>query len=229
MKEELLWNGRFCLRQRAGVFPLSMDTMALADFASVGKGDTLWDLGCGSGALALLLAGREPTLYYHGLDCSEEACTLAEENLSLNGLAGRILLGKIEALPQLTPPGKAKVVVSNPPYFPPEQGKPGQTARTGCNLAELCAGAAWLLQNGGRFATIYPVQALADLICTLRAAGLEPKRMQLAAHRLGAVPKRVLIEAVKQGKPGAEVLSTLYWYEADGSPSEDYKRIYHMV
>ena len=75
-----------------------------------------------------------------------------------------------------------------------------------CTLEQLCAAAARCLKNGGRFALVHRPDRLTDLLCALRAAGLEPKRMQLVQHRADKPPSAVLLEAVRQGRPGLEVL-----------------------
>ena len=40
--------------------------------------------------------------------------------------------------------------------------------------------------------------------------GLEPKRMALLAAGPDRVPSTVLLEGVRQGRPGLEILPTLY-------------------
>lgn len=225
MAEELLFGGRLRLIQRPGVFPLSMDSMALGDFATVRPGDVVWDLGCGSGALGLLLYGREPSITYTGVDCQEAACALAEKNLTRNGLMGEILHRDIRQLAASGPGGCARLVISNPPYFP--RGKAGTAARTGCGLEDLCQGAGRLLMSGGRFALVYPAGELAELFAALREAGMEPKRLRLVSHTAQSAPKLALVEGVRQGKPGLTVLPNLIWQEPDGTPTPEYRRIYH--
>ena len=96
------------------------------------------------------------------------------------------------------------MIVSNPPYFSVGSGKSGGPARSEetCSLDDLCAAAARLIKNGGRFALCHRPERLADVICTLRAYRLEPKRLKLLSHGPGHPPSLLLIEAVKQGKPG---------------------------
>ena len=226
-KDELLCGGRFRLAQQEGVFPLSMDAMALGDFAPVAPGAEVWDLGCGSGALGLLLFGKELSLHYTGLDLDPAACALAEQNLKENSLQGKILNAGIQQIRGMVPRSCTRFIVSNPPFFPEEKGPAGSLARTGCTLQELCACAGWLLEPMGHFSLIYPARELADLLQTLRENQMEPKRLQLVAHCPSAAPRRVLVEAIRGGKPGLEVLPVLFWYMEDGEKSEDYRRIYH--
>ena len=46
--------GPYVYRQSDTCFPLGGDSLALAAFASVRRGDRVSDLGCGAGALRLL-------------------------------------------------------------------------------------------------------------------------------------------------------------------------------
>ncbi|MGN1003762.1 MAG: methyltransferase, partial [Oscillospiraceae bacterium] len=66
----------------------------------------------------------------------------------------------------------------------------------------------WLVKNGGRFALVHRPERLADLLGTLRAYDLEPKRMQFVQAR-DLPPSAVLIETYKQAKPGLTILPAL--------------------
>ena len=79
-----------------------------------------------------------------------------------------------------------------------------------CEIGDICAAAARLLRFGGRLCLCHRPERLTDLLCALRVCGLEPKRLQLAAHALDRPPSLVLVEAVRQGRPGLEVLPALY-------------------
>ena len=74
---------------------------------------------------------------------------------------------------------------------------------------DWCAAAGRLLKNGGRFALVHRPERLCDLFAALRSAGLEPKRLRLLQHGLDCPPSAVLLEAVRQGRPGLEILPTL--------------------
>ena len=77
------------------------------------------DVGTGSGAIALALADEHPGARVVAVDRSEDALALARENLERTGLAGRVELRQGDLLAGLE--GPFDLVVSNPPYVPPEE------------------------------------------------------------------------------------------------------------
>lgn len=188
-------------------FPLGGDSLALGEFATVRKRWRVCDLGCGAGTLLLLLLAREPTLSVLGVELHPGAAAQARKNLADNALPGEISTGDLAMVENLPPAGSCDLAVSNPPYFPAGSGGDGGTARMehGCTLDELCGAAARILKNGGRFALVHRPERLCDLMCNLRAHGLEPKRMRLLRHSPDHTPSAVLLEAVKQGRPGLDI------------------------
>lgn len=200
MKIEQL--GPYTLSWPEEVFPLGADAMALGGFATVKPHWRVCDLGTGSGALLLLLARREPSLALTGVERDALSARTARDNLARNNLPGDILLADLRCADLSA--GQFDLVVSNPPYFPVGSGMDAGPFRseTFCSLTELCTAAARLLKNGGRFALCHRPERLVDVICTLRAHNLEPKRMKLISHSPAHHPALLLIESVKQGRPG---------------------------
>ena len=193
--------GPYTLSWPEGVFPLGGDALALGEFATVRPRWRVCDLGTGSGALLLLLARRAEGLSLTGVEQDPLAARTARDNLAANGLPGELVLGDWREIP--LPAGAFDLVVSNPPYLPPGSGRGDDPARMELHggLEELCAAAGRLLKNGGRFALCHRPERLCDVLCTLRAHGLEPKRLKLVAHS----PALLLVEAVKGGRPGLTV------------------------
>lgn len=196
--------GPYTLEWRDGVFPLGGDSLALGAFATVRPGWRVCDLGTGSGCLMLLLARRAWPLELTGVERCPLAAQDARENLARNGLTGRVLLDDLRTAP--LPAGQFDLVVSNPPYFPVGAGKPGSGARseTFCTLEQVVSAAARLCRNGGRFALCHRPERMTDVLCAMRAAGLEPKRVRLLSNRAGRA-SCLLAEGVRQGRPGLEV------------------------
>ena len=201
--------GPFTYRQ--GGFPLGQDTLLLGRFATLRRGGRVCDLGCGAGALPLLLLARESSLDLSGVELDGEAAALARRNLAENGLSGVIRTGDLRRVREQFPAGCFDLVVSNPPYFPAGSGESGGSARMElcCTLTQVCAAAAFLLKNGGRFALVHRPERLAGLMEALGQSGLEPKRLHMVQHDRDKPPAAVLVEAVRQGRPGLSVLPTL--------------------
>ncbi len=95
-----------------------------------------------------------------------------------------------------------------------ECGKP-RGKEVGCTLADVCAAAARVLRWGGRFALVHRPERLSDLFCTLRAHGLEPKRLRFVASSAEKVPSLALVEARRGGKAGLSVEPMLFIGSAD--------------
>ena len=209
--------GPYTLRWPDPVFPLCGDSLALGNFATVRSGWRICDLGTGSRVLLLLLAARAERLTLWGFERDLLSARSAQANLEGNGLEGHIFREDLRQSRFLA--GQCDLVVSNPPYFPREAGKSGGAARCEehCTLEELCAAAGRLTRNGGRFALCHRPERLADVVCTLRACRLEPKRMQLVAKDADAPPWLVLVEGKKDARPSMRVLPPLIFDAASAA------------
>lgn len=232
---EPLWSGGplFC---QAEHFRLSTDCVLLADFVNTASAIKGIDLGCASGAIGLLLLSRSPRLHMTGLELLPEAAALAEENMAKNGLSARsrIVTGDIRQHRQLFPAGSFDLVVSNPPYFPlgsgavsPDEGRAAARGEISCTLEDICTAAAFLCRTGGAFALVHKPERLAEVLCSMSRHGLEPKRLRLVCHRTELAPNLVLIEGRRGGKPGMKIEPMLVLRNADGSETDEVKRIYH--
>ena len=219
-------------------FRLGTDCVLLADFVPVSSARRGIDLGCASGAIALLLLSRTERLHMTGLEILPEAARLARENMARNGLTERscIVAGDIRRHRELFKTGSFDLVVANPPYFPVGSGpQPADKARaaargeTDCTLEELCAAAAYLCRTGGSFCLVHRPERLAEVFCAMSAAGLEPKRLRLVCARPGAAPSLVLIEGRRGGRPGLRVEPDLVLCDGGGAESAEFKRIYHKT
>ena len=209
--ESVEYLGNYTLTQSDACFKLGRDSVLLAAFATVRPGWRVCDLGCGVGSLLLLLSQRADPLERTGVELDPRAADLARKNLADNGLAGTVLTGDLRD-PALLPPDSFHLTISNPPYFRAGSGKSGGQARMddACSVEDLCQRAGKLTRTGGRFAVVYRPERLAELFAALQAARLAPKRMQLLAYDREKPPYAVLVEAVKDGGPGLEVLPVRY-------------------
>ena len=178
------------------------------------QGADLLDIGGESTRPGAARPTEEEELDRVGIELNPGAAALARQNLADNGLAGEILPGDLRDRTLLAG-DRFHLVVSNPPYFRAGSGKSGGQARMDetCSVTDLCQAAGRLARTGGRFALVYRPERLAELFAALAAARLEPKRMQLLAYDRRKPPYAVLVEAVKDGGPGLEVLPVHYQME----------------
>lgn len=131
-----------------GLFRPSTDTFLLGGFPVLRRGERVCDLGAGTGLLGALLLTREPSLTVTGLELREDACRLARRTAERSGWQERLLCrqGDLRRREDLPPAGGFDLVVSNPPYFPPETGRvsPQETrsvaGRRWCVRWRMCAG-----------------------------------------------------------------------------------------
>lgn len=231
MNTETLWNNIELLR---GAFPLGTDSVVCSDFARFPKNARVADLGCGSGAISLMLLASQADLQVTGIELEPAAVSLAEENRRHNHLEQnfQVIAGDLRAIKDLLPAGSMDGAISNPPYFPVGSGQVSTLltrarSEETCTLSQLVEAAGWLLRWGGRFVLVHRPERLADLICALREQRLEPKRIRFVRHQPDKDVNLVLMEARKGGKPGLAYEKDLILFTADGRETEEYKRIYH--
>lgn len=129
MEEQI--GGKYRMELSQTQFSLSTDSIALADFARVFSGARVCDLGCGCGALGLLLLAKCETLQVTGVEIQEPAARCAAENAAQNGLSQfSVLHGDLREYRTLLPANGFDIVVSNPPYYPVS----AAPRRTSCRL-----------------------------------------------------------------------------------------------
>ena len=76
-------------------------------------------------------------------------------------------------------------------------------------LTEIIDAAYRAVKFGGRVAILNRADRTAELIYLLKKRGLEPKRLQFVCGVEGAKPYLVMVEAVKGGREGIEILPEL--------------------
>ena len=232
-----LQQGSCYLIQKSGTFCMGTDTVLLADFASPRKRDRAVDMGCGNGAIAILMASHQQMLQVEGVEIQEEMADMARRSVEYNGMGERVRIhtGDMRQAWQELGREKYSLVVCNPPYGGEGRallsaGVQERIARHEGDLhPEAIAGAAdKLLKYGGRFCVVYPAPRAFEMMQAMDLHRLAPKRIRTVHSGPGKVPKLILIEAVKGGGSGLNWLEPLVLQDAQGQPSEEYRRIYRM-
>lgn len=144
------------------------------------------------------------------VEADSVACDLAAANVMHNGADAEVMCADVLEVAKKNR-GVAATVVCNPPYFEPgtaRVSKSSERARFG-ELVRFVRASRELLGKRGRACFVYPASNLARLLETLRACGLEPKRLRLV-HATPSAPARVVLVEARAAKPGGlEIASPL--------------------
>ena len=213
------------------------DAFLLSDFAAPRRRELACDLGAGCGIVGALWfrhpeqAPRE----VWAVELQEQAVEQMRVSLSEGGLPAdrfhplladlRELKGKLEA-------GSFDLVTCNPPYKPAGHGilserDADRITRHGtmCTIEDVCRTARDLLREGGRLCVCQRPEQLAEVICAMRKARLEPKRLRFVQQRPECAPWLFLLEGRLGGKPFLKVEPPLI-VEGPGGFSAEMLRIY---
>jgi len=217
--------GNLQLIQARDGYRFSLDPVLLARFVEVRERNQIVDLGTGSGVIPLLLARLTPVKLVTGIELHPEQAQRAQQNVELNNLQAvvKIVQGDIRRIRELLPSAQTDLVISNPPYrklrsgrLAPNDERAAARHELAGDLEDFVRAAAWLLNNGGRFALIYLAERLPELFSRMAACGIEPKRLRMIHPRQGDPAKMALVEGRKMGRPGLTVEPPLVIYQGTG-------------
>lgn len=217
------------------LFSPGTDTFLLSSLPRLKAGLRVCDLGSGTGLLGLLLIQRQPGLLVTGVEIQEDAVRLAEKAAQENGLREQLTFhaADLRSCRSLFPTGCFDLVVCNPPYYPSDSGYVSQNtslriarSEVSCTLEDICNAASYLLRWGGSFCLVHKPERLTDLLCAMRQAAMEPKRLRFVCKTGVGAPSLVLVEGRRGGKPGLQIEPPLLLQNADGSPSAELDAIY---
>jgi tRNA1(Val) A37 N6-methylase TrmN6 len=120
-------------------------------------------------------------------------------------------------------PGSFDVVVANPPYRKINSGRINVNREKALARHEITGtirsfstAAGYVLKPAGRACFIYPASRMVELLCSLREALIEPKRLRMVYSHQNEAGKFVLVEGVKQGGEELETMPPLFIYEKKG-------------
>lgn len=224
-------NDKLRLIQKTSGLTFGTDALLLAAFASK-KAERALELGGGTGIVSLLLATRNRFSQIDCLEIQPTFVSLIERNAHLNGLSDRVraIHADVREFPSKTDFGSYDAVITNPPYMKTGAGavclsEEKEIARHEHygDISDFVRSASAALRYGGVFYAVYRPDRLTDLICALRDARLEPKRICFVSARTELPPSMLLLEARRGGKAGLTVTPPLILKtENKDSPDMEY-------
>lgn len=197
-------NDNISLIQRKNGLTFGTDALLLASYIN-GSFDRALELGSGTGIISLLLLKRNKAMHISALEVQEDFAILTEKNAQTNGFSKQLETVCID-LRKYCAESTFSLVFTNPPYMRCDSGKPNlydekNIARHEVkgSILDFCKCAQRSLKQGGAFYAVYRADRLIDLLSSMRACKIEPKRMTFVLADREAEPSMVLIE----GKCGA--------------------------
>lgn len=212
-----------------------MDAVLLSGFAKVKPGESVLDLGTGTGIIPILLEAKTEGKHFTGLEIQEESADMALRSVKLNHLEDKIniVTGDIKEASKLFGLSSFHVVTCNPPYMTSNHGltnpdMPKAIARheIKCSLEDVVRETAKLLTSRGRFYMVHRPFRLAEIFGMLLSYKLEPKRMKMVHPFIDKEPNMVLIEAVKGGNSRITVEAPLIVYKEPNVYTDEIYDIY---
>jgi tRNA1(Val) A37 N6-methylase TrmN6 len=229
LTDDRLLGGRVRLLQPAKGYRAGMDAALLAAACDLQPGERALEAGCGAGAALFQAAARAPGAVLTGVERDPDSLALAERNVALNAVEGRVRVragdvGAGFAARGFLAPGEPPfdLAFANPPFFDDPGALRGpHPSRRHAWIADtgLDAWTRFLLKavrEGGRVVLIHRAERLFDLLALL---SVQAGSFQIRPiHPFADAPaKRVVVRAVKTGKAPLRLLPPLVLHDRSGA------------
>jgi tRNA1Val (adenine37-N6)-methyltransferase len=229
--------GDWRILQRLRGHRWSLDDLVTAWFAAQLSAATppcrIADLGCGIGAVLLLLAWRFPAARCVGVEAQALSVDLGRRSIALNGVGGRceIRLGDLRDPTSFREGATFSLVTGTPPYLRPgtateprrEQQGPCHIEHRG-GIEAYCAAAARLLDAGARFVVCHAAGQRDRTVAAARMAGLAVEYRRDVIPRTG---KGALFSVYSMRRASeimsSVVLSPLVVRDANGQRTAEFR------
>lgn len=211
--------------QSSSVFSFSLDAVLLANFADVKQKPKtkIVDLCAGNGAVGLFLSKKtdgDVTM----VEIQSRLSDMARRSIEINNLSDRYHVLNIPLKDSLEYINADSVdnIVCNPPYFenlPNSKKNPNEYLALArheitTTLDEILFTSQKLLKMNGKLFMVHRPDRLPEILATMTANRLAPKRIQFAYSHPNDQANMVLIEAIKDGRPnGTKILPPIIIYD----------------
>lgn len=236
LEEIPFFRGKLRVFQPKRGFRFGIDSLLLAGFVELKRGERVLEIGAGTGIVSFTALLRFPSSRVFLLEIDPLYASAISLGISENYFTGRAFLIRGDALRPPLKTGVWDVIFTNPPYFREGSGRESleelrNLARRerALDLETLLKTCARLLKNGGRLYLIFTAMRSAELIHKLKNYQLEPKVMRFVHSYPGERAKLVLLKAIKGAREEVIVERPLYIYEAKGGEySEEVKNFLNL-
>ncbi|MDR0753369.1 MAG: methyltransferase [Holosporaceae bacterium] len=207
LTEDSILDGAIKLLQPKYGYRVAIDPVILASFVKLTAYQRVLDVGCGVGAIALILKKREPVAEITAIDMDTEMCKICERNSRANALSLDVVNTDVENYSH----SREKLfdhVVTNPPFFKKESSRVSESKKWAnvetIDLSHWIQCCFRMLKNNGIFSMIHRAARLDEILGALKGIGsiqiipIYPKSNREA--------KRVVVRVVKSRKSETKIL-----------------------
>ncbi|MCY4315670.1 MAG: methyltransferase [Roseovarius sp.] len=212
--------GRLKMLQPRNGYRAGIDPVLLAASIPAHPGQSVLDLGCGTGVAGLCLARRVGNLKISGIEIHQAAAELARRNASGNGLEMDVYTGRVENPPPPLRKLQFDHVMANPPYYAGNTRTPAADAGREFSLAEETPLRTWVataarrVRPKGSVTFIQRIERLPDLISAM-SENLGCLELMPLYPRKGRPPRLFLLRGQKDRRTPFRMHSGWVIHEGD--------------
>lgn len=222
---DTFFNGQIKVLQPKSGYRFSIDAVLLANYITTKPGDVVLDVGTGCGIIPVITAYRNPGAVIIGLEIQQALADIAKTNVTENHMEDRITI-KCGDLKDISPSmlkAPVDMVVSNPPYRKIDTGRINPNRQRAiarheikASIADVISAANKMLKTRGKFCVVYPAVRMIDLLVSMREWKIEPKKIIFIHSKRDTEAILILVEGIKNGRPGLKTAPPLFIYEQNG-------------
>lgn len=151
---------QFEIQQSKNVFRVGTDGVLLGSLVNVDNASQVLEVGTGTGLISLMVAQRNTSARFLGIDINEEAVNLTQFNFNNSPFHLR-LKNNHQDFKNFESDEKFDLIVSNPPYFEASDSEKDKLARqtVELNFLQLISKSSKLLSENGILSVIIPSEA----------------------------------------------------------------------
>lgn len=219
--------------QNTDMFQFSLDSVMLANFVTINqKINNILDIGTGNAVIPIILS-KKTNAKITGVEIQKQSYELACKSLKINNLEKRIevINDDIKNYYKNIETETFDVITCNPPFFKLEEQsnlndsdyKKIARHEIALNLEDIIQISKKLLKNKGRLAMVHRPERLIEIITIMKNNNIEPKKICFLYPKKNKEANILLIEGIKNGKPGIKILPPIISHNEDGSYSDKIK------
>lgn len=223
------------LIQNAGRFRYGVDAVLLSWFAQAKEGETVLDLCTGTGVIPILMTAKTQAAHFSALEIQPEVADMAARSVCLNRLEDRISVvrGDVKEASRIFGGASFDIVTVNPPYLAgnggihnADESKAISRHEILCTLEDVIRESSRVLKPGGRIYMVHRPFRLTDILVTMSANRISPRRLRMVYPRVSREANLVLIEGIRGGRTQIKAESPVILQEENGEETLLIKQIH---